>query len=59
MVAALHSFVGIAATLVGYSKFIYESQLEGMDVLHKIETFLGILIGAITFIGSVVACGKL
>jgi NAD(P) transhydrogenase subunit beta len=59
MVAALHSFVGIAATLVGYSKFIYESELEGMDVLHKIETYLGILIGAVTFIGSVVACGKL
>jgi NAD(P) transhydrogenase subunit beta len=59
LVAALHSFVGIAATLVGYSKYIYESQLDGMDALHKIETFLGVLIGAITFTGSVVACGKL
>jgi NAD(P) transhydrogenase subunit beta len=61
MVALLHSFVGLAATLVGYSKFIYDvTGPEGeMHTQHKVETFIGVFIGAITFIGSVVACGKL
>jgi NAD(P) transhydrogenase subunit beta len=61
MVALLHSFVGLAATLVGYSKFIYDVTGEegDMGTMHKIETFIGVFIGAITFTGSVVACGKL
>jgi NAD(P) transhydrogenase subunit beta len=51
----------MAATLVGYSKFVYDvSGDEGdMPTEHKIETYIGVFIGAITFTGSVVACGKL
>ena len=59
MVAALHSFVGLAATVVAFSKYIYDMNDAGMDGLHKTETYLGILIGVVTFIGSVIACGKL
>ena len=59
LVALLHSFVGMAATLVGYSKYIYEVGMDEMGTEHKIETYVGVFIGAITFTGSVVACGKL
>jgi len=59
MVAALHSFVGIAATLVGYGKYVYVTETTEMDNTEKIETFIGIFIGAVTFTGSVVAFGKL
>ncbi len=61
LVALLHSFVGMAATLVGYSKFIFDvTGEEGeMKTEHKVETFIGVFIGAITFTGSLVAYGKL
>jgi len=60
MVAALHSFVGIAATLVGYSKYLHENELnETMGIIEKSETFVGVFMGAITFTGSVVAFAKL
>jgi NAD(P) transhydrogenase len=59
MVAVLHSFVGLAATIVGYSKYVYVSEQSAMDNLEKVETFIGVFIGAITFTGSVVAYGKL
>ena len=59
MVAALHSFVGIAATLVGYADFIKQSSQNNYNSVILIFTFIGVLIGAITFSGSVIACAKL
>ncbi len=61
LVAALHSFVGLAAVFIGLNQEINPSKLYfGADkVIHDTEVFLGIFIGAITFTGSVVAYGKL
>ena len=60
LVAILHSFVGLAAVLVGLSNhFIHWDPEHPVDVIHKIEVFLGILIGGYTFAGSVIAYGKL
>ncbi len=60
LVAILHSLVGLAAVLVGYANFMGESHFKGIDLtIHDIETYLGILIGAVTFSGSVIAFGKL
>ena len=64
LVAVLHSFVGLAAVLVGYNSFlnIYNGHLPETAVLlniEMIEIYLGIFIGAITFTGSIVAYGKL
>lgn len=56
MVAALHSFVGLAATLVSFSHYLLHND---QSVLEIIETNIGVFIGAITFTGSVVAYGKL
>ena len=60
LVAMLHSFVGLAAVLVGLSNHLLP-HAEGytVDMIHKIEIFLGVLIGGYTFTGSVVAWGKL
>ncbi|MDX5317762.1 MAG: NAD(P)(+) transhydrogenase (Re/Si-specific) subunit beta, partial [Actinomycetes bacterium] len=55
LIALLHSFVGLAAVLVGYN-----SWLEGShDKFHLAEVYFGIFIGAVTFTGSIVAWGKL
>ena len=61
LVAALHSFVGLAAVFIGLNQEINPTKMYfGADkVIHDIEVFLGIFIGAITFTGSVVAYGKL
>ena len=60
LVAILHSFVGLAAVLVGYVNFMGESSLIGVEkTIHEVEIYIGILIGAITFSGSVIAFGKL
>ncbi|MGR6035741.1 MAG: Re/Si-specific NAD(P)(+) transhydrogenase subunit beta [Candidatus Nitrosoglobus sp.] len=61
LVAILHSFVGLAAILVGYANFIAsETQITGIEkTIHSVETYLGVLIGAITFSGSIIAFGKL
>ena len=64
LVAVLHSFVGLAAVLVGYNSFIniYNGHLPETTVLlniEMVEIYLGIFIGAITFTGSIVAYGKL
>lgn len=56
MVAALHSFVGLAATLVSFSHFLLHPE---QTILEMIETNLGVFIGAVTFTGSLVAYGKL
>jgi len=55
----LHSFVGIAATLVGYCNFIKEGNEPLTDSIKLFETYIGIFIGAVTFMGSVVAWLKL
>jgi NAD(P) transhydrogenase subunit beta len=57
LVAILHSFVGLAAVLVGIST--YMTLGEQWDVVHGIEVWLGVAIGAITFTGSVIAWAKL
>jgi NAD(P) transhydrogenase subunit beta len=61
LVAMLHSFVGLAAVLVGFATFLDTSHiLTGADkTIHDVEIYLGILIGAVTFTGSVIAFGKL
>jgi len=61
LVAMLHSLVGLAAVMVGYANFMDPSvHFEGIELtIHDIETYLGILIGAVTFSGSVIAFGKL
>lgn len=61
LVAILHSFVGLAAVLVGFaSYFDPNSHLVGSaKTIHNVEVYLGVLIGALTFTGSVVAFGKL
>ena len=57
LVAMLHSFVGLAAVIVGFSGVLGAE--TSSDVFHAVETCLGVLIGAVTFSGSVVAYGKL
>jgi NAD(P) transhydrogenase subunit beta len=61
LVAIMHSLVGFAACLVGYASYIDTSiAFEGAEkTIHEIEIYLGILIGAVTFSGSVIAWGKL
>jgi NAD(P) transhydrogenase subunit beta len=61
LVAILHSFVGLAAVLVGYNSFLESAQAggHGSDAVHSVEVFLGVFIGAVTFTGSVVAFLKL
>ena len=61
LIAILHSFVGMAAVLVGFaSYFDPTNKLVGAAAtIHNVEVYLGILIGAVTFTGSVVAFGKL
>ncbi len=60
LVAILHSLVGMAAVLVGFANFLGGSHHTGVELtIHDIETYLGILIGAVTFSGSIIAFGKL
>ncbi|MEJ2297047.1 MAG: Re/Si-specific NAD(P)(+) transhydrogenase subunit beta, partial [Woeseiaceae bacterium] len=63
LVAILHSLVGLAAVAVGFANFMDPERLShyvGVELtIHDVETYLGILIGAVTFSGSVIAFGKL
>ncbi|AOG25190.1 Re/Si-specific NAD(P)(+) transhydrogenase subunit beta [Acidovorax sp. RAC01] len=61
LVALMHSLVGLAACLVGFASYVDTSiQLQGAEkVIHEVEIYVGILIGAVTFSGSLVAFGKL
>jgi len=61
LVAILHSLVGLAAVLVGFANFMDPNvHFTGVElVIHDIETYIGVLIGAVTFSGSVIAFGKL
>lgn len=62
LVAILHSFVGLAAVLVGIGSYLDPATqaLTGAEhMIHLVEVFVGIFIGAITFTGSIIAWGKL
>jgi NAD(P) transhydrogenase subunit beta len=66
LVAILHSFVGLAATLVGIVNFMQAPHGGGaaaghgaMTIIHDVEIFIGVFIGAVTFSGSIIAFGKL
>ncbi len=61
LVAMLHSFVGMAAVLVGYNSLLDAplAASHAEHVIHLVEVFLGVFIGAVTFTGSIVAFGKL
>ena len=61
LVAALHSFVGLAAVFIGLNSDMtaHEFSSHAEQVIHEVEIFLGVFIGAITFTGSIIAYGKL
>ena len=63
LVALMHSMVGLAAMLVGFSTFIdpaaSASYTGAAKTIHELEIYIGIFIGAVTFAGSVIAFGKL
>ena len=63
LVALMHSLVGLAAMLVGFANYIdpaASSHLtEAEKTIHEMEIYIGILIGAVTFSGSIIAFGKL
>ncbi|PSN11926.1 NAD(P) transhydrogenase subunit beta [filamentous cyanobacterium CCP5] len=61
MVALLNSFVGLAAVLVGFAEYLQPSAaLSGGDVIvHRVEIFVGVFIGIVTFTGSMIAVAKL
>lgn len=60
LVAILHSFVGLAAVIVGFNSFIEHGELSPVLLnIHLTEVYLGVFIGAVTFTGSVVAFAKL
>ena len=61
LVALMHSLVGLAAVLIGYTSYVDNSiEFFGVEkTIHEVEIYIGILIGAVTFSGSVIAFGKL
>jgi NAD(P) transhydrogenase subunit beta len=61
LVAALHSFVGLAAVFIGLNSAMgsHDALTKAELIIHEVEIFLGVFIGAITFTGSIVAYAKL
>ena len=63
LVALMHSLVGLAACLVGFASYIDPAATVGATdaekMIHEVEIYIGILIGAVTFAGSIIAFGKL
>jgi H+-translocating NAD(P) transhydrogenase subunit beta len=61
LVAILHSFVGLAAVLVGFASYLGpQPAMSAVEItIHEVEVFVGVFVGAITFTGSVIAFGKL
>ena len=62
LVAAMHSLVGLAACLVGFASYVDTSTVFATPTektIHEVEIYVGILIGAVTFSGSIIAFGKL
>jgi NAD(P) transhydrogenase subunit beta len=61
LIALLHSFVGLAAVLVGWNGYLEHGSfaLDSLEDIHNAEVFVGVFIGAVTFTGSIVAFLKL
>jgi NAD(P) transhydrogenase subunit beta len=62
LVALMHSLVGLAACLVGFASYVDTSTVfptAAEKSIHEVEIYIGILIGAVTFSGSIIAFGKL
>ncbi len=60
LIALLHSFVGLAAVLVGWNGYLHDEGLTGsLERIHSAEVVIGVFIGAVTFTGSIVANLKL
>ena len=62
LVALMHSLVGLAACLVGFASYVDTSTVfptPAEKSIHEMEIYIGILIGAVTFSGSIIAFGKL
>jgi len=61
LIALLHSFVGLAAVLIGFVNFLSDNSFdsEGLKNIHNLELIVGVFIGAVTFGGSIIAFGKL
>ena len=60
LVAILHSFVGAAAVLVGVVSYQGSGSFSGSElIIHEVEIIIGVIVGAVTFTGSVIAFGKL
>ena len=61
LVAALHSFVGLAAVFIGINSdmTVHDFPSKAAQIIHEVEIFLGVFIGAVTFTGSIIAYGKL
>jgi NAD(P) transhydrogenase subunit beta len=60
LVAVLHSFVGLAAVLIGFTNYLSPSEHEGVQrLIHQTEIYIGAFIGTVTFAGSIVAFLKL
>ena len=61
LVAALHTFVGLAAVFIGInSELAPPAGLTSTEkIIHEVEVFLGVFIGAVTTTGSIIAFGKL
>src|SRR5512134_1710279 len=63
LVALMHSLVGLAAVFVGYANYIDPAAAgtyQGAEkTIHELEIYIGVLIGAVTFSGSLIAFGKL
>ena len=60
LVAILHSFVGAAAVLVGVVSYQDSGKFSGSaQIIHEVEIIIGVIVGAVTFTGSLIAFGKL
>ena len=61
LVAAFHSFVGLAAVFIGINSdmSVHDFASKAEQIIHEVEVFLGVFIGAVTFTGSIIAYGKL
>ncbi|WP_029136677.1 Re/Si-specific NAD(P)(+) transhydrogenase subunit beta [Nakamurella lactea] len=60
LIAMLHSFVGLAAVLVGFNTYLEHEPLSGGELrIHLVEIVLGVFVGAVTLTGSIIAWGKL
>jgi NAD(P) transhydrogenase subunit beta len=61
LVAILHSFVGLAAVLVGVGSYLDHATFSSnaAHIIHLVEVYIGVFIGAVTFTGSIIAWGKL